>query len=295
MRFHNCGLPCKQIGMTEEDCEMCSEHWIGLTCSIPPLWTEILGCWQVCRMVILVSLWSFYACTSLSCAGIQWWKSVSFHCWTAINLVGEGRRRRRSPIPYHPTLIVSCEEFCILAFLPHSELWRVLYSCFPSSQWTVKSSAFLLSFLTVSCEEFYILACSLFTLGRCGKTSYCSAGILRPQGFSLLISSLMQAVFHSSVKSPLVREMLTIAVTSSIMCGNSCLNNEVGIGSSSHCLVGMFIMICSTSCESMGWNLSKIWISLCCGLFFGKWSRLSLISLIVVWKKSAKFSARVSK
>ena len=30
---------------------------------------------------------------------------------------------------------------------------------------------------------FYILACSLFTLGRCGKTLYCSAGILRPQGF----------------------------------------------------------------------------------------------------------------
>ena len=49
----------------------------------------------------------------------------------------------------------------------------------------MKSSAFLLSFLTVSCEEFYILACSLFTLGRCGKTLYCSAGILRPQGFSL--------------------------------------------------------------------------------------------------------------
>ena len=37
--------------------------------------------------------------------------------------------------------------------------------------------------LTVSCEEFYILACSLFTLGRCGETLYCSAGILRPQGF----------------------------------------------------------------------------------------------------------------
>ena len=36
----------------------------------------------------------------------------------------------------------------------------------PPSQWAVKSSAFLLSFLTVSCEEFYILAWSLFTLGR---------------------------------------------------------------------------------------------------------------------------------
>ena len=47
----------------------------------------------------------------------------------------------------------------------------------------------------------------------------------------------MQAVFHSSVKSPVVREILTITVTSSIMCGTSCLNSEVGIGSSSHCLV----------------------------------------------------------
>ena len=39
----------------------------------------------------------------------------------------------------------------------------------------------------------------------------------------------MQAVFQSSVKSTLLREMLTIAVTSSSMCGTSCLNNEVGI------------------------------------------------------------------
>ena len=53
----------------------------------------------------------------------------------------------------------------------------------PPPQWAVKSSAFLLSFLTVSCEEFYILACSLFTLDRCGKTLYCSVSILRPQGF----------------------------------------------------------------------------------------------------------------
>ena len=80
----------------------------------------------------------------------------------------------------------------------------------------------------------------------------------------------MQAVFHSSVKSPLVREMLKTAVTSSIMCGTGCLNNEVVIGSSSHCLVGMFIMIFGTSCENMGQNLSKTGISLCCGVYFGK-------------------------
>ena len=30
-----------------------------------------------------------YAGTSLSCAAIQWWKSVSFNYWTAINPVGE--------------------------------------------------------------------------------------------------------------------------------------------------------------------------------------------------------------
>ena len=115
---------------------------------------------------------SNFAGTSLSCAGIQRWKSVSFHCWTAINLVGELRRRRRTPTPPHPHselwrvlhscfpssqwavksstfllsfLTVSCGEFCILAFLPHSELWRVLHSCFPSSQWAVKSSTFLLA------------------------------------------------------------------------------------------------------------------------------------------------------
>ena len=72
-------------------------------------------------------------------------------------------------------------------------------------------------------------------------------------------------------------DYLTIVVTSSIMCGTSCLNSKVGIRSSSHCLVGMFIMICSTSCESIGLNLSKIRISLCCGVYFGKLSRLSLI------------------
>ena len=40
------------------------------------------------------------------------------------------RRRKRTPTPYPPH--------------PHSELCRVLHSCFPSSQWAVKSSTFLL-------------------------------------------------------------------------------------------------------------------------------------------------------
>ena len=129
----------------------------------------------------------YYAGTSLSCAGIQRWKSVSFHCWTAINLVGELRRRRKTPHPLptpplngHPELV--------------NEQWRgggrwPPPPTHPPSQWAVKSSAFLLSFLTVSCEEFYILAWSLFTLGRCGETLYCSAGILRPQGFGLFTYS----------------------------------------------------------------------------------------------------------
>ena len=31
----------------------------------------------------------YYASTSLSCVGIQQWKSVLFHCWATMNLVGE--------------------------------------------------------------------------------------------------------------------------------------------------------------------------------------------------------------
>ena len=53
-----------------------------------------------------------YAGTILSCAGIQRWKSVSFHCWTAKNLVGESRKRRMTPHPLptpplngHPELV----------------------------------------------------------------------------------------------------------------------------------------------------------------------------------------------
>ena len=63
----------------------------------------------------------------------------------SIWLVSGGGGGVGPPAPTHPTLTVSCEEFCILAFLPHSELWRVLHSCFPSSQLAVKSSTFLLA------------------------------------------------------------------------------------------------------------------------------------------------------
>ena len=50
-----------------------------------------------------------YASTSLSCAGIQQWKSVSFCCWAAINLVGEMSNEEQDTLP--PTLPT--------LFLPH--------------------------------------------------------------------------------------------------------------------------------------------------------------------------------
>ena len=50
-----------------------------------------------------------YASTSLSCAGIQQQKSVSFHCWAAINLVGEmSNEEQDTPSPTLSTI-----------FLPH--------------------------------------------------------------------------------------------------------------------------------------------------------------------------------
>ena len=57
-----------------------------------------------------------YASTSLSCAGIQWWKSVLFLCWAGINLGGDIQWGGGHPTPYptHP--------------FP-SSLWRVLYPC----------------------------------------------------------------------------------------------------------------------------------------------------------------------
>ena len=59
-----------------------------------------------------------YASTSLSCAGIQRWKSVSFRCWAAINLVGEmSNEEQDTPPPTLPTL-----------FLPH---------CVKSSAWVI--------------------------------------------------------------------------------------------------------------------------------------------------------------
>ena len=61
---------------------------------------------QLVNLSTILVLKHNYAGTSLSCAGIQLWKSVSFCCWAAINLVGE--RSKDTPPPTLPIL-----------FLPH--------------------------------------------------------------------------------------------------------------------------------------------------------------------------------
>ena len=40
---------------------------------------------------------------------IQWWKSVSFHCWTAMNLVGDMSSEENLPPTHHPLVIRSQE------------------------------------------------------------------------------------------------------------------------------------------------------------------------------------------
>ena len=42
---------------------------------------------------------TYYAGTTLSCAGIQQWKSGSFHCWAAINFVGDMNNEEEDPSP----------------------------------------------------------------------------------------------------------------------------------------------------------------------------------------------------
>ena len=56
-----------------------------------------------------------YAGTSLSCAGIQRWKSVSFRCWVAINWLMTWAMTSRTPHshPTHPFPSSLCEEFCM--------------------------------------------------------------------------------------------------------------------------------------------------------------------------------------
>ena len=71
--------------------------------------------WQSCqywlkqRRLSVNNCLSNYASTSLNCAGIQWWKSVLFCCWAAINLVGEMSNEEQDTPP--PTLST--------IFLPH--------------------------------------------------------------------------------------------------------------------------------------------------------------------------------
>ena len=89
-----------------------------------------------------------YAGTSLSCAGIQRWKSVSFCCWAAINWLVRWAMRNRTPHPYHTYPFPSslCEEFYILACswwamksrTPHPTLPTLfLPHCVKSSAWVI--------------------------------------------------------------------------------------------------------------------------------------------------------------
>ena len=60
-----------------------------------------------------------YAGTSLNCAGIQRWKSVSFRCWAAINLVARWAMRSRTPhpLPYPPFSLLTVKSSASLLAL----------------------------------------------------------------------------------------------------------------------------------------------------------------------------------
>ena len=53
---------------------------------------------------------SSYAGTSLICAGIRQWKSVSFHCWAVINLVCEMSNEEEPPYTLNPPPVTSSWE-----------------------------------------------------------------------------------------------------------------------------------------------------------------------------------------
>ena len=87
-----------------------------------------------------VYLYLFYAGTSLSCAGIQQWKSVLFCCWAAINLVGKMSNEEQDTTP--PTLLTLFLPHCVkssTSLLALDEQWGVGYPTpypthpFPSS------------------------------------------------------------------------------------------------------------------------------------------------------------------
>ena len=73
----------------------------------------------------LLSLSYYYASTSLSCTGIQQWKSVLFSCWASINLVGEmSNEEQDTPPPTLPTLFLTVKSSASLVALGGKSLKR---------------------------------------------------------------------------------------------------------------------------------------------------------------------------
>ena len=73
--------------------------------AVAPVYVSACVCVCLCALYPMIC----YAGTSLSCAGIQRWKSVSFHCWAATNLVGEISNEEENTPP-HPLLVIRSWE-----------------------------------------------------------------------------------------------------------------------------------------------------------------------------------------
>ena len=79
------------------------------TICLMPLWYKASSILSNTGRPIFITCRVSYAGTSLNCAGIQWWKSVSFHCWAAINLVSE-MSNEEDDTPPHPPLVIRSWE-----------------------------------------------------------------------------------------------------------------------------------------------------------------------------------------
>ena len=175
-----------------------------------------------------------YAGTSLSCAGIQRWKSASFH-WTAKNLVGESRRRmtphplptpplnghpelvrwamrrrrKMTPTPYPPTPKWSSrvgemsneeeEEDDPHPLPTHPQM--VIQSWWDEQwggggRWPPPPTHPTPN--GPHCEEFHISDNMCISCSLAVHTLYCSAGILRPRGFGEFATMKMALIVHQS-------------------------------------------------------------------------------------------------
>ena len=63
----------------------------------------------------------------------------------------------------------------------------------------------------------------------------------------VLMRGLTNVVFHFLAKFPLCSKILTILVRADLICGNASLTICIGMVSSSHCFVFIFITILATS------------------------------------------------